>query len=631
MHLQPANFDYSDPNWKPLKVVLPVLKDTDPKELGYGGRNYQVRCYNQFHKKRKTIFISPTGSGKSLVQIFNAAREIIESDYKQKQVFTVPQLNIGNGFTDYKHKKLRIDGEVYDWEVTTNCCYDPEQSVKKISDFLLNKHPCKSYRVNKVIGGCTAVVSYAALLSAFNKMTPDEQLLAIQNTSFRLDEVHHISGVDENDVTANRLGEFCKFILNNDGCLHLTTATFFRGDQTIILANCYMENFEVFRVPFLEHWTTLGLKELHQNYHCYKNGNDLLKQILDSIALEPNEPPIIIVPSDGQKFFKNIDKWKWVKKLVNDLGEIYSADKVLDLVTPDRQQQDKKRLTSDIQDFCAIVTCAIGREGTDWPACSRVYNTVLDANALQPIQKLGRALRQNEGKIDVKMINYIEYFDKWDDDPVIIRDRLSDRFNAVIAASMLDDMFYPILMPTLPQNETGEFSEVHNVTLEDVYGSKRNELIENMMRRILTIPVSERNSETIDEIIDDIIDEYNDNMLEYIDHDVLKVRLRKEILRRQNPNNPNLKMDGIIVDFIREHGGWDKVVRTHIAPHSPFVGCANTNDLGELQKFLSNSDWMENIEQIKKIGIENVEKGSRLWNFLLKQRRDYRVVKSMET
>lgn len=629
MHLHPANFNYFDPNWKPLTAKLAAVKDTDPKELGYGGRDYQVQCYDKFHGEPRTIFIAPTGSGKSLVQVFNAAREIIESDYEQKQVFIVPQLNIGNGFSEYRHKKLKIGGQVFGWEITENCCFDNAHSVKRIRNFLLKKHPCKSYRASRVLGGCTAVVCYAALLAAFNKMTPAEQIMTIQNTSFRPDEVHHISGVDEGGVVANRLGEFCKFVLDNNGCLHLTTATFFRGDRQVILGNEYMEQFEIFRVPFLEHWNTLGLRALHQNYNCYKNGNDLLKQILDTVVAEPEEPPIIIVPSDGMKFFKYTNKWKWVKKLVGGLGDIFGGDKVLDLVSEDRQSKDKKRLISDNQDFSAIVTCIIGREGTDWPACSRVHNTVLDANALQPIQKLGRALRQSDGKTDVVMVNYIEHFHDWDADPDTIRERLSDRFNAVIAASMLDDMFYPILMPTLPQDDDGGIGgHPRSVSLEDIYGNKRNELIEDMMRRVLAIPASERNSAVVDEIIAEIVEEYEDDMLEDVDFDVIKFRLRKEILRRMNPNNPDLKMDGIIVDFIRDNG-WDKVVREHIAPHSPFMGEAKTKDLEELQKFLSNSDWMENVEQIKKIGIENVEKGSRLYHFLLKQRRDYRVAKAV--
>jgi len=71
----------------------------------------------------------------------NQAREIIESDYQQKQVFVVPQLNIGNGFTDYRHKKIRIGGKVYGWEVTENCCFNNEQSVQRIRNFLLKNHP----------------------------------------------------------------------------------------------------------------------------------------------------------------------------------------------------------------------------------------------------------------------------------------------------------------------------------------------------------------------------------------------------------------------------------------------------------------------------------------------------------
>lgn len=597
-----------------------IYKEDDPKELGYGNRNYQIRCYNKFYKKSRTILIAPTGSGKSLVQVFNAAREIKESDYNQKQVFIVPQLHIAHGFTEYRHKSLKIDDDIYGWEVTENYCYDSNQSVKKITNFLLNKNPCKSYRANKILGGCTAAISYSALLAAFNKMTSMERKNAIKNVSFRIDEIHHISGVNENGEAANRLGEFTKQVLDNDGSLHLTTATFFRGDQSVIISNEYIKDFEIFRVPFLEHWRSLGLEELHQNYYSYNDGEDILQQIINSVASEPEEPPIVIVPSDGQKFFKCINKWKWVNKLVEGLGDIYGNDKVLDLVTPSRQQKDKNRLMSDNHDFSAVVTCAIGREGTDWPVCSRVYNTVLDGNALQAIQKLGRALRQSKDKINVKMINFIEHFDKWNDDPSIIREKLSDRFNTVVCASMLDDMFYPILMPTLPSEKKDKTTnEIFHVTLEDVYGSNRNELIEDMMRRVLEIPCSERTGEIIDEIINEIIEEYeDDNITKNVSHDVLKERLRKEILRRQNPNDPNLRIDGIIVDFIRENG-WDKVVRDNIAPNSPFIGKAKTEDLEELQKFLKG-DWMENMEQVKKIGIKNIKKGDPFYRFIVRQK-----------
>ena len=69
MLLHPANFSYLDPNWKPLTADIPIIADTEPKQLGYGSRAYQVECYKKFHKKPRTIFIAPTGSGKSLMPL----------------------------------------------------------------------------------------------------------------------------------------------------------------------------------------------------------------------------------------------------------------------------------------------------------------------------------------------------------------------------------------------------------------------------------------------------------------------------------------------------------------------------------------------------------------------------------
>lgn len=632
MRLQPANFDYIDPNWKPLTASIPVLKDTDPKELGYGGRGYQVRWDAESKGKRRTVLKAPTGSGKSLMMVFHSAREIIESDYRQKQVFLVPQLNIGNGFSEYRHKKLLVDGSVYGWEITTNCCYDNERSVSRIRDFLLSDRPCKSYRANKILGGCTAVASYAAFLAAWRRATSSERLEMIRNASFRVDEFHHALGVCEGAL-ANQLGTFCQYLLDNDGSLHSATATFFRSsEKEVIIGDEYLKSFFIFAVPFLEFWKLTGLRSFHQSFQSYKDSDDLQRQILASIAAEPDQRPIVIVPPDGVKFFKLTDKWEWVKSTVRGMEDTFGKGSVLDLVSQDTKERDKQRLISEKQDFDGYLTCMVGKEGTDWPPCSRIYNTVLDANVLQPIQKIGRALRPSDGKVDVRMINYVKHFDKWDSDVEDIRERLSDRFNAVAVASMYDDMFYPILFPTLPRQESGEkpTEKPKMVSLEDVYGSKRNELIQDMIRRLLSIPASERTAEAVDEIIDDIIEEYQDGILEEVPPEVLKDRLRKEIVRRQNPSNPDLRLDGFVVDFIRENG-WDKVVREHVAPGSPFMGEAKTEDLVQLQKFLSKSDWMENVEQIKKIGIKNVEKGSRLYHFLLHQRRAYRATKAAES
>lgn len=602
----PASYHFEDPRWSLHNAIYPLLSPSYPKELGYGGRAYQVRRHNQLKGKRLTITIAPTGSGKSLMQVFDAAIEILESNYKQKQVFIVNMLNIGNGFTENKHKSLKINGKDYDWLITENCLDGPD-TVRRIKEFLLKKkHPlCKPYKEQNVIGGITAIVSYDAFLAAWKQMTPSEKKFAIKKTSFRVDEIHHISGVSDNEsYELNRMGSFFKYLLKHKNVdAHLTTATFFRSNRNPIFDGKYYKRFSIYRIQFLEHWENLGLRELHQNYAAYKDGQDLMNQILEEISAE-KQPSLIIVPSAGHKFFKKSNKLEWVKDIVTKLGKIYGPEKVLDLVSPNRQSKDKEKFISETQDFMVVVTCAIGKEGSDWPACSRIFNTVLDQAVLSALQKLGRGLRSYPGKTDVKMTNYMEHFGKWDDEPEKVRKKLSDRFNCVIVQSMLDDEFYPIFS-SLPIDKNDPNSVPKFVTLTEIFGEKRNDVIKELLEVVSAIPNDERTGETIDEAIEQVMESFSEDMLEEVDLEELKKRLRKELVRRMNPNDPNLKLDGVIVDFIRKNG-WDKVVRESIAYGSPFVGKANTKDLKELQNYLMN-DWMVKYNEVKRLGVKHIQ------------------------
>jgi hypothetical protein len=596
------DFNYLDEHYG-LSPTIPITKsDPEATELGFGGRHYQTECFHRFANKRLSLFIAPTGSGKSSVQVFNAAREIIDSGFSRKQVFVVPQLHIGDGFV--KHDRLLMpNGKIYFWECIDLCDNRTDgSSVRKLKDFLSksfkkSKGFLPSKTENKIALATerneplSMTVSYAAFIRAFESMTRKEKLKAFKNTSFRLDEVHHICGVSEEEVeSTNKLGKICKFILKNGGSLHLTTATFFRGDQNAILDESYIDQFEIYRIQFMEHWKNLNLRQLTIKYNSYTDSKDLMKQVVAGIESERNEPPFIILPSDGHKIFKTDDKWKWTKQLVKNLEKRFGAGRVLDLVSPDTQKEHKKRLIKDDKDFDVVVTCSIGREGTDWPACSRVYNLSLDNNTVQPIQKLGRALRFYIGKTNVKMINYIEHFPDWNCDSEKTRQLLSDRFNAVLVASMLDDWFYPILMPVLVTKTdascpTDKDEESSKITLEDLYGHKRGEVIEQLMQKVLSFPNEELTTEVISTIIDSVIENFKTSMAYEVDHAVLKERLFAEVVLRMNPSRTDLRMSGIVIDFVREKG-WDKVVREHIIDHSPFSGTVKTEDLQELHNFL---------------------------------------------
>ena len=153
-------------NWKRHNAEYVALSPKDPKELGYGGRDYQIRRRNALAGHNITLTIAPTGCGKSLMLVFDAAIEVIESSYKQKQVFVVPQVNIGNGFTENKHSKLKIGNKVYDWLIEVNCL-DGENSVAKIKKFLLEKkHHIEPNKKNDVLGGVTAICTYQAIIAA---------------------------------------------------------------------------------------------------------------------------------------------------------------------------------------------------------------------------------------------------------------------------------------------------------------------------------------------------------------------------------------------------------------------------------------------------------------------------------
>jgi hypothetical protein len=617
--MKPANFNFITPDWKPHSAEFFDLPDDAPRQLGFGGRAYQLRFHEEAKNQRRTLLISPTGSGKSIMKIFMAAHEIISSDYGRKQVFIVPELLIGNEFTEQKHRKLEIDGEVFNWEITTNCVFNSYQSVNRIKKFLLDPpHPCKSYRKNKVLGGVTAVVTYAALRNAWRKMSKDEKKQACKNTSFHVDETHHVAGVSKKESSdLNRLGDFCQFILDHDDptCgLHLTTASFFRSTG-FILDQKQLDKFFTFSVAMLEHWETLNLKELQQNYGSYESAEDLMDQVLKAIEEEPSEPALVYVPRDSSGIFKTANKNLWVKELVSKLEVLYPG-RVLDLVSSDRQKRDKERFVLADQDFQIVVTCCVGREGADWKALSRIHNTHLDKSVLMSYQKMGRLMRPHENKSTIRITTYIRHFESWDCTPEIIRERLSDIFNAVVVAAMLDDLWFPILMPVV---EARVKTTQESVTLSELYGTYRDALIERLVRDVASLP--DVSSESIDLIINAIVDDFFQFQLVDVDRKDIVDRLRKEVVRRHNPNDPKLRMDGFLIDFVRKNG-WDKVVQEKVVGRWAFHGVATTKDLKRLSRSLN--DWIANLDEVKRIGLDNLKTDHRLYGWC------YRMAKKIE-
>lgn len=590
-----------------------------PFVLGADGRWFQSEAFKVFRGKHRTVLIAPTGSGKSLIHIFGAVDEVRLSNYELKVLIALPQRNIARSFCTNGHVRLLLDGEEWIWEVGLNACHDSigDEVVRQVRGFLLSKPNNEADKANRTVRANVAVVTYAAVLAALHQMTPEEKRIAITTTSLYVDEAHHLANVDQWEKAATELGELVREWLRYEGSrVHLGTATFFRGDNKSILSREFLKSFTKYRVEFMDHWKTLGLNKFIQDYKCYSDAEDAKNQILEAIRAEPDKPVLIILPRSGEGIFKWTEKTQFVKSFVAEVKTILEPKMVLNLISKDRQDADEEIITyGDQSDISAVVTCYKGREGMDWPACARIHNLQLDGNVLQVIQKLGRALRRFPGKTDVIMFNYIEYFAGWKTDSEKFRQTISERFTSVAVMSMLDDMFYPILMPKIPGGCTIGKKRTRKewVTLEDVYGDKRQNIIMDLAQKAESLPNDSGMSARIDRILQEIINKYREDMLTEVDDYVLMERLRKELIRRFNPRIPRLRLDDNLTNLL-SRVSWDQVVRKYIAPRSFFEGTASTEDIERLQKELWALDpdliWKEMCQKIAEIGIPNLKKGS---------------------
>ena len=553
--------------------------DTPPeaRELGWNGRSYQITAFKALDKHSFTILKAPTGSGKSLIELFLAATNLLDSNFKKRQVFVVPQRNIGVGFTEKRHAALLIDGMAWGWKVTHKCTDMSIGSVLTIKTFLTDSDNLED-REDGVISGPIATGTSVALVQAWNQLDGNEKRRVAKRTVLRIDESHHMIGDEEGNQLGKMVREFLK--LGGVGC-HLITATFFRTDKNPVLdAETQREyGFVTHKISWLEYLQTTGITSFKQEYRSYTDGGDVMRQVLADVSAEPKEFHLIILPSDGHKFFRHSHKQSFVRKIVAELERLYGKDNVLDLISKDRQKEDGKTLIADKQTFKAVVTCAIGKEGTDWPQCSRIHNTMLDAGILVPIQKFGRALRRSNGKHTAVMTNYIPYFEDWDKNEETTRQMISDRLNVMMTVSQMDEEFYPVFLRALP---TGGGVVRRRVTLTDVYGSELlSEIAEYLSARVLALPPEERTPEKTLSIIEAVIAKYAPDIIVPVGHADLVKRLRLVLVRQFGQEHVNLEFEGIDLSDIRE-AGWDKVIRNG----SPFVGDVDSDQMNTLHNIL---------------------------------------------
>lgn len=604
--------DGQNPEWNsPQYITLPKQ---NVKSLGDGGRKWQPEAYEQLKDKQFAIAAAFCGSGKSILQVALGVHDVVTSGWRQKQLIVVPQSHIHRGFVgdeDLDYIPIVVGGEKYEWKINHNFCDDKSQNVlKALRSWMLESGNTLSqkYRGN-IVSGLNAVTSHQALGLVWGQLTACEKKIAISNLTLRVDEAHHIKGVfdvEENELNDNEklvmemeatnLGGICHYIFNSGNKtskLHLTTATPYRGDRQIILSRHALKRFSVYYLDWIEHFKTLGIEDFYLEYEEYHS--DPIAQVVAKIKKEPKEKHLVVIPPTTHKWRDNGEDE--LQQLLSAIHKVVPKKRVLDLVTPATQDKNKAALLREPKtsgkpsQFDVVVTCMLGREGTDWCPCSRLHNTSCENSVTLAVQTLGRPFRRFDGKRYVRIYYYVPAF-AVPKRGMTKRELLSDRTNALLVCMQLDEMCHPILIPLLPKAKD-HCDQKHNqnthTSLAEIFGDQYQKVKQELFEEVECL--ENKTPEELIAVVEDILDEYGvtDNR-ENIRDALLALTLRSL--------SNKLKSLGIDVAFIRKEG-FDKIVQeNNIRNASIFFGNYNKNDWTIIRSILK-SNWDQMYEAYK--------------------------------
>lgn len=473
-------------------------------------RPWQREAVEKAVEARFFLNESPGGSGKSLMQVMAATLDIERCG--NKQLILVPQNHIHHGFFNKKSIRFQLEsgGEVRSWHVAHNFC-SGKQSAKsdRLKTFLLSNP--RALQKTRSLG---AIATQQALVRVWGDLSESEKRLAIKQLTVRIDEAHHISGVFDHTLDSNvtekvlevstHLGEFCRYLVNQGDSstkLHLTTATFFRGDKMPILFEGVKEQFERYRLPWDVFFEYLDLDEFRFDFFQYDDSP--LDFVVEAIRLEPDARHLIILPPLNRRFRTD----ETLPTLMKKLADVVSEDAVLDLVSKETQEENKRRILTEPEQYRVVVACRLFDEGTDWVVCNRMHNTdACEASLTLAVQRIFRPCRKHDGKKSVRIMNYVpEISDSQDTETV--RRLLSDRFNAALACIVTSGELVPCVVPLKKKREPKGRKEETGRTLQDVYGQDVYvEIIEQLLSGYECLS-DKSDASAVTEVVENIISE----------------------------------------------------------------------------------------------------------------------------
>ena len=571
---------------KPIKITKIFPEEILPRE-------WQEEAFLKIYEENSLVQAF-CGSGKSVLAIMAASADFINE--KRKQLVIVPQKHIGDGFLSYGKYYLPDPIKKHvQYCIPTDFCNDSESKVKKLISFLKTpfSREIGTYEGSIVVDKCMAVATHAAFNKAMSIIMDNNLKLAPLHVI--VDEAHHVKtkGIDSE---RNKLGEHINYIYQNPNNKFLfLSATPYRSDKgTLIPSNDFLK----YNLDFIEHFKTLNIKNVDVNFVEYEDHpvHLMIRNILEESKIIkkgkgkgkylPKNHHLVIVPPRNSKWRKNDPD---LSIFFSILYSYFDSDIVLDLVNFQTQNENKKTLIKqpkkepDGSPIKIIVTCMLGREGTDWCPCDRLHNLSIESKngAGLAVQTFGRAFRKFKGKTKVKLFYYINKFMTLDDSETK-REFLSERLNVILALMLVDDLFSPI---ELPFHEFADEGNPKKVLLRDVYGEEQYaSMKEDIFDKIFELEMRDLN---IEPFIRSVIQEYE--MLIHVNEEDVIDAFKCLILRAKSKNLRTSRFDILQLRNI----GFDIVIEKEGLQGKFYNGKLDAKQFEKFRKIMSSKLWTE--------------------------------------
>lgn len=603
------------------KKYLPVYETGVKRLIGW-----QLDAFKRLKNEPFALVSAFCGSGKSVLQIALSIHDVVRSDWTRKQLIIVPQQHISQGFTRdgvLEYISLMIGSKQYDWVIGNNdfCAADQKGVIEGLKKWLLT--PAERlgalHKHDEIVMGVIAVASHQALGLAWESLTEKEKGDAVRNLTLRVDEAHHIScvfDIHEDGLTATEqvaieeestnLGGICRYMINHGkrSRIHLTTATFFRGDKKHILSSSVQKKFATYFLDWIKHWQTLGIRDFEFGYEEYDQ--DPISCIIDAIRVEPNQKHMIVIPATGAKW--RAHRSTELARLLKEIYKLYPEARVLDLVTKETQDRNKalllmepKKASDGESKYDVVITCMLGREGTDWCPCSRLHNAACEASVTLAVQTIGRIFRRFDGKSTVRAQYYVKRF------PVIQiglskRELFSERTNSLLVCIQLDELCHPLEIVRFSESEKASGPSGEHVKLAEIFSNHYQAVKDRLIDELgdLQLETSTLNPSVrlvklhagIDSIVEGIVNDYKKRVGRH--RAGVMNQLRLMAVRMWSPDFRDLGFD---VSILRRKG-FDKIVEEYCTSgKSIFFGKMSSKDWELVRSIIKGSGIWETTYQ----------------------------------